>query len=117
VIRVVPRVDRGEFVNAGVIVHARTLGFLGVRLALPRARLSALCPGVDLEAVERALAVYALVAAGDPEGGPVARLPQPDRFHWLVAPRSAMVQPSPVHSGLAESPEAALERLLETMVR
>jgi hypothetical protein len=117
VIRVVPRVDRGEFVNVGVIVHARTLGYLGVALELPRARLAALAPDADVEAVEHALALYPLVAAGDPSAGPVAALPQPDRFHWLTAPRSAMVQTSPVHSGLAESPAAALTWLIEKMVR
>jgi hypothetical protein len=116
VVRVVPRVEREEFVNAGVIVHCRTLRFLGARVIVDRARLAALAPGADLDAIERALAVIPRVCAGDADAGPVARLPQPDRFHWLVNPRSTVIQTSPVHTGLCEDPAAALERVFAAMV-
>jgi len=117
IIRVVPRVERGEQVNAGVILHCRTLDFLGVRIALDRARLLALAPDVDVEAVEAALAVLSRIAAGDATAGAIARLPTAERFHWLVAPRSTIVQTSPVHSGLCDDPALALDHLLQTMVR
>jgi hypothetical protein len=117
VVRVVPRVERGEFVNAGVVLFCRTRRFLAARIELDRARLAALAPWLDLEQAERHLAVFSRVAAGGPEGGPIGLLPQPDRFHWLVAPRSAMIQTSPVHSGLCDDPEAALEELMDLMVR
>jgi hypothetical protein len=116
IIRVVPRIERGEFVNAGVILHSRTLAFLGARTAVDRARIVALAPDVDLDAVERALALVAGICAGAPEAGPIARLPPAERFHWLVAPRSTVVQTSPVHSGLCDDPVATLERLMATMV-
>jgi hypothetical protein len=117
VVRVVPRVERGELINAGVILHSRTLGFLGARIALDRARLAALDPSVDLDELERALALIPLICSGDPRSGPIGRLPQPERFHWLVSPRSTMTQTSPVHSGLCDDPEAALEHLLDKMVK
>jgi hypothetical protein len=116
IIRVVPRIERGEFVNAGVILHSRTLGYLGARTALDRARLFALAADVDVDAVARALDLVAKICAGADGAGPIARLPPAERFHWLVAPRSTVVQTSPVHSGLCDDPEAALEHLLETMV-
>jgi hypothetical protein len=116
VVRVVPRVERGERINAGVIVHCRERGFLGARVAFDRARAAALDPRLDLDEVERALEIIPRVAAGDPTAGPMARLEQAERFHWLVAPRSTIVQPSAVHSGICEDPEAALQRLLATMV-
>jgi hypothetical protein len=116
VLRIVPRVERGERINAGVILYCRTIGFLGARVALDRARLQALDPTIDVDEVERALALIPLVCAGDPAAGPIARLPQSERFHWLTAPRSTITQPSPVHTGLCIDPEAALERLLQTMV-
>lgn len=116
VIRVVPRVERGERINAGVVLHCRTRRFLGARIALDPARLLALAPDVDLEEVERALALIPRICAGDPSGGPIAALPQPDRFHWLVSPRSTVIQPGPVHSGISDDPDATLDRLLATMV-
>lgn len=116
VVRVVPRVERGEQMNAGVILYCKTIGFLGARVALDRARLLALDPAIDADAVERALALYPLVCAGDATAGPIARLPQSERFHWLTAPRSTITQPSPVHTGLCDDPEQALERLLQRMV-
>ena len=116
VVRVVPRVERGEFINAGVILFCRTLRFLGARVALDPERLRALAPGIDPAEVERPLAVIPLICRGDPLSGPIGRLEQAGRFHWLVSPRSTVVQTSPVHSGLCLDPEVTLEHLLETMV-
>jgi hypothetical protein len=116
-VRVVPRVDRGEFVNVGVVLFCRTRRFLAARIALDERRLLALAPGIDLDDIRRHLDALRLICEGDPAGGPIARLPQHERFHWLVAPRSAMIQTSPVHSGLSDDPAAALDRLLEVMVR
>ena len=117
VIRVVPRVERGELINAGAIVSCPTQGYLAARIALDAARLVALWPAVDVAEIEAALALIPLIAAGDPRGGPIAALPRGERFHWLVAPRSAMIQTSPVHAGLCDDPAAALEHLVETLVR
>lgn len=116
VIRVVPRVEREEFINAGVILFCRTRRFLGARLALNWPRLAALDPEIDPAEVEEHLALIPLLCSGDPAAGPLAALPQADRFHWLVAPRSSVIQCSPVHSGLSTDPQAALEHLLETLV-
>jgi hypothetical protein len=115
-LRVVPRVERGELINAGVIVSCPTAGFLAARIALDDARLHALSPATDAVEVAAALAVIALIAAGDPRGGPIAALPRGERFHWLVAPRSAMIQTSPVHTGICDEPGAALDQLLERLV-
>ena len=116
VMRVVPRVEREEFMNASVLLFCRTRKYLGVRIALDRDRLRAFAPWLDPEEVERHLAVIPLICAGDPAGGPIAELPLAGRFHWLVAPRSTMIQPSPVHSGLCADPEATLEHLAQSMV-
>jgi hypothetical protein len=115
-IRVVPRVERGELINAGAIVSCPTLGYLAARIALDAARLVALWPAVDVDEVEAALATIPLIAAGDPRGGPIAELPRGERFHWLVAPRSAVIQTSAVHTGLCDAPGAALEQLIERLV-
>ncbi len=117
VLRAVPRVEREEFVNAGVILHAPAADFLAARVALDDARVRALFVDVDVAALHDALAIHALVAAGDPRGGPIAALPRSERFHWLVAPRSTIVQTSPVHSGLCDDPAATLERLVRALVR
>jgi hypothetical protein len=117
VVRVVPRVERGEFVNAGVIVYCRTRRFLSARIALDVHRLLALAPSLDITEVEQHLVFIPLVCVGGAQGGPIGLMPQPDRFHWLVAPRSAMIQTSPVHSGLCDDPADALERLVELLVR
>ncbi len=117
VVRVVPRVEREEFVNAGVIVYSRTHDFLEARVEVVPARLRALDPDVDLELVRSHLGTLARVAAADPGAGPIARLPLADRFHWLVAPRSTIIQISPVHSGLCEDPGASLAHLFEQVVR
>lgn len=117
VIRVVPRVERGELVNAGVIVSCATRSYLGASLALALDRLRALDPEIDVTEVEAALAVIPLIAAGDPRGGPISQLPRGERFHWLVAPRSAIIQTSPVHTGMCTDPAAALAQLVDRLVR
>jgi len=119
IVRVVPRVDRDEFINAGVILYCRSRDFLAARIELDRARLAALFPGlpVDVDAVERTLAFIPRIAAGDPGAGPIALLSQAERFHWLVAPRSTMAQVSPVHSGLCDDPAAMIEHLIDRAVR
>ena len=116
VVRVVPRVERGERINAGVILYCRSRDFLGARIALDRARLTALDAAVDVEEVERALALIPLVCAADPRAGAIGRLPAADRFHWLTSPKSTMVQVGAVHSGLCEEPAAALDHLVAKMV-
>jgi hypothetical protein len=117
IVRVVPRVERGELINAGVIVSCPTQGYLAARIALAHDRLHALSPSTDAAEVDAALALIPLIAAGDPRGGPIAALPRGERFHWLVAPRSAIIQTSPVHTGLCEQPAAALDQLLDRLVR
>jgi hypothetical protein len=114
--RVVPDVERGESLNAGVVLFCRRRGFLAARVGLDATRLAALAPDADVDAVARHLAELAAIAAGEPEGGAIARLPQSERFHWLVAPSSTVVQPSAVHTGLSGEPEAMLERLFQRLV-
>ena len=117
VVRVVPRVERGEFLNVGVVLFSRERDFLDARLEVDAQRLRALAPDVDLALVERHLAMFRAIALGEPEGGPIAALPRPERFHWLVSPRSTIIQMSPVHTGRTDDPAKALQRLIETMVR
>jgi hypothetical protein len=116
-VRVVPRVERGEFVNVGVILFCRTRRFLRAVVEPDEARIAALAPQLDLAALRPYLDAIPRIAAGDPDAGPIARLSQAERFHWLVSPASAMVQPSPVHCGLCADPAAALERLMDELVR
>ena len=115
-LRVVPHVERGECINAGVVVFCRRQGFLAARVALERGRLAALAPDVDADEIERHLDTLARIAAGDPDAGPVAALEQSERFHWLVAPSSTVVQPSPVHTGLCDDAQATLDRLFASLV-
>ena len=115
-LRVVPRIERGECLNAGVIVFCRTRRFLEARTRLNRERLAALAPFADPVPIERHLALLERVAAGDAAGGAVAALPPSERFHWLVAPSSTVVQPSPVHTGLCDDPAATLQHLYATLV-
>lgn len=117
VVRVVPRVEREEFVNAGVILFCRTRRFLEARIELNQARLRALAPAIDLLEVEERLALIPRICRGGPTAGPLGALSQAERFHWLVAPRSTVIQTSPVHSGICDDPLAELERLMATMVR
>ena len=117
VIRVVPRVERGERINVGVILSCVDDQFLQARIELDATRLRALDPTVDLDAVERALATIETVCAGGPDAGPIGTLAPRDRFRWLVSPRSTVVQMSRVHTGRTANPAAALDHLLKTMVR
>jgi hypothetical protein len=116
VVRIVPRVERGEFLNAGVILFCRTRRYLGCRIAVDTVRLGALAPCVDPEEVEGHLAFFPLICEGAPESGPIGQLPQSQRFHWLTAPRSTVIQTSPVHSGLCRDPEEALAHLMYALV-
>ncbi len=116
IVRVVPRVERGEQINAGVILSCPTRDYLAARIALDEARLRALSPTADLAEIHLALASIPKIAAGDPAGGPIAALPRGERFHWLVAPRSAVIQPSAVHTGLCNDPAEALAQLVERLV-
>jgi hypothetical protein len=116
IVRVVPHVERGEFLNAGVVLFCRPLRFLGARVSLDERALAALAPDCAPEPVRDQLAAVEAVAAGADGGGPVAALPLSERFHWLVAPASTIVQPSPVHTGLTSDPAAELERLFATLV-
>jgi hypothetical protein len=116
IVQVVPRVERGEAFNAGVILLCRPGRFLGARTALDEARLGALAPDVDPATVRPHLEAIERIAAGDPGAGPIARLGAPERFHWLVSPSSTIIQPSPVHTGLTDDPQAELDRLFATLV-
>ena len=117
IVRVVPRVEREEFINAGVIVSCPSLDFLGARIELDESRLLSLDATVDLDAVRTNLASIPLICAGGPDAGPIGRLSPRERFHWLVAPRSTIIQMSSVHTGRSRDPAQALEHLLQTMVR
>jgi hypothetical protein len=116
-VRVVPRVERGESLNAGVVLFCRPRRFLGARTWLDAHALAALAPGCDAGELQPHLAVVEAVAAGDRgAGGAIAALPQSERFHWLTAPASTVVQPSPVHTGLTGDPAAELEHLFARLV-
>ena len=120
VLRVVPRVERGEGVNVGVVLFCRTRSYLEARIELgPRqvAALEALAPDLDLDAVRSHLDELARIVAGDPDGGPMARLDAPERFRWVTSPSSTMLQPSEVHGGVTESPEQSLQDLFDRLVR
>ena len=117
VIRVVPRVERQEFVNAGVIVWCKEQDFLAARVELDEPRLRMLDPGVDIEAVRRHLASISIICAGGDGSGPIGKLPKRERFDWLVAPRSTIIQTSTVHTGRCGELPAVLEHLLDVMVR
>ena len=116
VLRAVPHVHLGAFVPVGVVVHARTAGYLGMRTLSDPAELAARVPDVDHELLARYLRSCCAVAAGDPAAGPVALAPPSERFHWLTAPRSDVLQPSPVHAGHAEDPARALDELFAANV-
>jgi Protein of unknown function (DUF3037) len=116
VLRVVPRVERGEALNAGVLVYCRQRDYLGSRVHLDPDRLRALDPTADAAAIEKALQAAADVCAADPAAGAAAREALGSRFRWLTAPRSTVVQPGPVHTGLTDDPEAETERLFRLLV-
>ena len=111
VIRVVPRVERQEFINAGVVVFCLEKRYLDARIHLDEQRLRALWPEVDVQVVRAHLDAIPLVCAGDQSAGPIAKLSQRERFHWLSAPRSTIIQPSPVHTGICDETGTVLERL------
>lgn len=116
IVRVVPQVERGECLNAGVVLLCRPRRFLAARVGLDAARLRALAPGIEPETIETHLAAIVRIAAGDQAAGPIARLGQGERFHWLVAPSSTVIQPSEVHTGLCDDPAAELEHLFGRLV-
>ena len=116
VLRVVPRVERGEALNAGVVVYCRQRDFLGSRVHLDADRLRALDPTADAAAIDKALQAAADVCAADPASGAAGREALGSRFRWLTAPRSTVVQPGPVHTGLTDDPEAETERLFRLLV-
>ena len=115
-LRVVPRIERGEQINAGVVLFARRAGFLEARVRLDEQRLAAVAPDVEAAPLARQLEAIARVAAGEPDAGPIAQLPPSERFAWIVAPSSTAIQPSPVHMGLCDDPAGKLERLFEELV-
>jgi DNA-directed RNA polymerase subunit N (RpoN/RPB10) len=114
--RVVPSVERGEALNVGVVVYCRRRQFLAARVLVDEARLHALSPDLDLEAIRRHLDGMTRIAAGDPDGGAIAAMPQSERFGWLTAASSTIVQPSPIHTGLCGDPQAVLDRLYTRLV-
>jgi Protein of unknown function (DUF3037) len=117
VIRVVPRVEREEFLNVGVIVYCARSKFLQVQYALNREKISAFAPGLDVDEVEQHLAAFQRISAGDPTAGPIALLPPAERFRWLTATRSTVVQSSKVHSGFCRQLPDEVRRLFEQMVK
>ena len=116
VVRVVPRVERGEQLNVGVILWCPPRRFLGARISLDDGRLAALAPDLDPASVRPHLDAIERIAAGDPTAGPIARLDPAERFHWLVSPSSTIIQPSEVHTGLCDDPAVELDHLIETLV-
>jgi hypothetical protein len=117
IIRVVPKVEREEFLNVGVIVSCPARGFLEARIELDAQRLMALDSTLDVESIRAHLATIPAICRGGAQAGPIRQLSQRERFHWLVAPRSTIIQTSPVHTGYCKDPTAVLEHLLDTMVR
>ena len=115
-VRVLPRVERGECLNVGVILLCRPRRFLGARISVDERRLAALAPDLDPATIRPHLDAIERIAAGDPAAGPMARLGQAERFHWLVAPSSTIIQPSAVHSGLCDDPAVELAHLVATLV-
>jgi hypothetical protein len=111
ILRVVPRVDREEFINAGVVVYCLEKKYLDARILLNEARLRALWPEVDVALIREHLDAIPRICLGDPSAGPIAQLSQRERFHWLTSPRSTIIQPSPVHTGVCDSTEGVLDRL------
>lgn len=111
ILRVVPRVERQEFINAGVVAFCLEKRFLGARIHLNEGRLRSLWPDADVEMAREHLQAVRRICDGDPAAGPIAKLSQRERFHWIVSPRSTIIQPSPVHTGVCEKTDGLLERL------
>ena len=116
IIRIVPYVERGECINVGIILFCRTRRFLGALIHVDQQRISALAPQLDLSMVAVQLEHLLQVCYGKSESCPIGQLPQSERFHWLVSPRSTIIQPSPVHSGICSDPEVTLQKLLQKLV-
>jgi hypothetical protein len=116
VLRIVPRVEREEFLNAGVILFCLERNFLRARVHVPEERLRALWPDLDLTVLATHLDAFVRIARGEPDAGPIAQLSIRERFHWLVAPRSTVIQVSPAHSGLCEEPNSTIEELFQKLV-
>ena len=116
IIRVVPKVEREEFINVGVILFSKKLKFLKTLYKVDEKRLKALCDTLDIDEVAQYLKAFQQISEGHPDGGPIAKLDQPSRFRWLTATRSTVVQASKVHPGFCNEPEKALEKLFEQMV-
>jgi hypothetical protein len=117
IIRVVPRVERGEQVNVGVILSCADLDFLDARIELDAAAVLALDPAADIETLRANLAIIPAVCRGGSEAGPIGELPQRGRFRWLASPKSTIIQPSPVHTGRTSDPAACLDHLMDRLVR
>jgi len=117
IIRVVPRVEREEFINVGVIVSCPARKFLEARIELDEQRLRAFAPALDVESIRPHLAAIPAICAGGAQAGPIGQLTQRERFYWLIAPRSTIIQTSPAHTGYCKNPTDVVERLLDTMVR
>ena len=120
ILRIAPRVERGELVNVGVVVFCRTRRYLGMRADLGErqaAALRALVPDVDLDAVRAHLVSIQAIVEGEPAAGPIAQLAAPERFRWVTSPSSTVIQPSDVHGGMTDDPEASLEELFEKLAR
>lgn len=117
ILRIVPRIERGERINVGVVVYCPQRRFLGIRIGLDPGRLRALAPDLDPAAVEPHLEAIAAVVAGEPSAGPLAEMPPSDRFGWAAAKSSTVIQPSEVHTGMTGDPQATLEHLFTSLVR
>jgi hypothetical protein len=117
ILRVVPSIERGECINVGVVVYCRQHGFLGIRIDLDEARLRALAPDLDPATVEPPLEAIAAVVAGEPSAGPLAQLSPSERFGWVAAKSSTAIQPSEVHTGLTDDPQATLDHLFKSLVQ
>ena len=117
IVRVVPRVERGECVNVGVVLFSRERRFLQARIELDEDRLRSLAPDADVALIRRHLETFVAIGAGDDGGGPLAALPPSERFHWLTAPRSTIIQTSAVHEGVCPDPLTALDELVDAYVR
>ena len=116
VLRVVPRIERGERINVGVVLFCPQRGFIGVRVQLDEARLAALDPTLEAASVQPHLDAIAAVVAGDPTAGPLAELPPSERFGWAAAQSSTVIQPSEIHTGLTDDPAGTLEHLFNSLV-
>lgn len=116
ILRVVPRVERGERLNVAVVVFCRQRDFLDMRARIDDQRLVALAPELDVAAVRASVEAIRTVVCGEPAGGALAALPASERFGWVVAPASTVIQPSQVHTGLTDDPPATLDRLFDALV-